>query len=79
MGVRAKFRVERHEHHTYAGGYESTKIVLMPNYDPSIPEDQRFQSASPSGELWMIVTNPAAIEQLQPGKYFYIDFTPADA
>lgn len=79
MPVRAKFTVQRHEVHKYSGSYESTKIVLAPQYDPTIPEDQRFAAASPSGELWMFVDNPAAVEQLPPGKAFYLDFTPVEA
>jgi hypothetical protein len=33
---------------------------------------------TPSGELKMMVTNPAAIEKFELGKEYYLDFTPAD-
>jgi hypothetical protein len=73
--VRAKFTVTRVEKHTYSSSYESHKVILAPCYDPELPEDQRFAKASPSGELWMQVDNPAALEQLTPGRVFYLDFT----
>ena len=40
------------------------------------PEDQRFSKATPSGSLRMQVDNPAALEQFEPGKAYYLDFTP---
>lgn len=47
-------------------------------YDQSIPEDQRFQKATPNGKCEMSIDNPAALEQLIPGKSYYFDITPAD-
>jgi hypothetical protein len=75
MAVRAKFTVLRHEVHVYQGNLKSTTIVMAPLYDQTIPEDQRFATATPSGELRMTVDNPAAREQMPPGKAFYVDFT----
>jgi hypothetical protein len=45
-------------------------------YDTSIPEDQRFQQATPSGSFEQLVDNPAALEQFELGKSYYVDFTP---
>jgi len=73
MTVRAKFTL--------------TEITLMPGtmrrlkfqavYDPSVPEDQRFQKATPWGEFSMNVDNPAALEQFELGKAYYFDASPA--
>ncbi|MEU1275344.1 hypothetical protein [Streptomyces sp. NPDC005799] len=45
-------------------------------YDTSIPEDQRYAKYTPSGELKIQVDNPAV--SFEPGKQYYLDFTPAD-
>lgn len=76
MGVRAKFRVVSVTQHD--GSDKARTIKLQPRYDDTIPEDQRFHQATPSGEMSMYVTNPAAIEQLSLGKDFYLDFTPVE-
>jgi hypothetical protein len=67
MNVRAKFKVVEN-----ADG----RIVLRPEYDHTIPEDQRFAQATPSGEIFLQVDNPSAGAALQLGKSFYIDFSP---
>jgi hypothetical protein len=53
---------------------EGKTIQLNAEYDSSIPEDQRFSKATPSFSLTMYVTNPAVIERMTEGKYFYIEF-----
>lgn len=73
MAVRAKFTVTQVT--TYHGG--NATITMEPRYDSSIPEDQRFYEATPTGKFEMYVSNPAAIEQFKPGKVFYADFTEA--
>jgi hypothetical protein len=42
-------------------------------YDMSVPEDQRYAKASPSGELRIQVDNPAV--EFVPGRSYYLDFT----
>lgn len=74
--VRAKFTVSRVEHVSYSPTYSQDKVVLTPQYDPDQPEDQRFCKATPCGEMWMQVDNPAALAELIPGRTFYVDFTP---
>jgi hypothetical protein len=77
--VRAKFTVSQIRQHYWNNGKEviagSTEVVLAPQYDTSIPEDQRFAKATPSGEIRMLIDNPAAVEYLKPGEAFYVDFT----
>jgi hypothetical protein len=75
MSVRAKFVVDSIT--KFAGSYANIKLVAR--YDSSIPEDKRFAEATPNGAFEMTVTNPAVIEQMQPGKIFYLDFTEAPA
>ena len=80
--VRAKFTVTELKQTFSYPGYPTYKtIVLRPQYDTSIPEDQRFAQATPNGCFEMHINNPAAIEALMPGgelgHSFYIDLTPA--
>lgn len=81
MSVRAKFKVTSIKSFDYSEISKEIvltpqkEIVLTPQYDESIPEDRRFNAATPSGEFRMTVNNPVAIEQLQLGKTFYIDLT----
>lgn len=46
-------------------------------YDSSIPEDQRFQKATPSAHAEFQIDNPAALEQFKLGAAYYVDFTAA--
>ncbi len=71
MSVRAKFTVQSITKYQYGG----VRVTLSPQYDESIPEDQRFSKATPSGEFWMVIDNPAASDQFGLGKVFYVDLT----
>lgn len=74
--VRAKFTLQTIETHEYRPGSSSKYLVFNATYDQTIPEDQRFSKATPSGTLRMQVDNPAAVERFEPGKAYYLDFTP---
>jgi hypothetical protein len=76
MTVRAKFTLASITHHMWSG--ESKTLRFQAQYDTSIPEDQRFQKATPSGHFEMQCDNPAALAQLEMGKAYYFDITPAD-
>ncbi len=74
--VRGKFRVVSLTEHHWS---KSQRIVkLSVEYDTSIPEDQRFFDATPTGQIEMTVNNPAALEFLKLGKTFYVDFVPVE-
>lgn len=74
MSVRAKFKLESITSHAY-GDTKTVKFIAQ--YDTSIPEDQRFQKATPWGEFQMMIDNPVALEQLKLGEHYYFDITPA--
>lgn len=76
MNIRAKFQVQSVTQSAVDSA--GRKIVLQPRYDSTVPEDQRFAQATPTGELTMYVNNPAAIEELALGKFFYLDFIPVE-
>lgn len=68
--VRAKFM---------CSGKEGTTVFLHTVYSEDIQsEDGRFTKATPWGELRMNVDNPDAAVQFEPGRTYYLDFTPAD-
>lgn len=73
--VRAKFQLS--EERTNHWGQGKT-LIFQPIYDQSIPEDQRYSEATPSGRLEMLVNNPAALEKFKLGRYYYLDFTPVE-
>ena len=72
--IRAKFQCCNVE----PTGFGGSKVTLLPIWDYTIPEDERFLKATPSGELTMVIDNPIAVEQLKPGKNFYLDLTETD-
>ena len=80
MKVLAKFMLTSHTHEGYGGNHHLHQFTFTPQYNPKIPEDQRFNKASPSGKMTIQVDNPAVVEfwTTQVGRQFYLDFTPAD-
>jgi hypothetical protein len=74
--VRAKFRVTKITHVEWSKTVRVIELTAV--YDDGIDENRRFARATPSGTLNMTVDNPAAAEQFQMGKVFYLDFTPAE-
>lgn len=78
MPVRAKFRCTFETHRKYGPDPEhaSRSYEFMAAYDPETPEDQRYAKATPTGSLTIQVDNPAV--SFEPGKSYYLDFTPAD-
>ena len=75
MTVRAKFVVSGI---TDKGPYNPKIVTLSAQYDMSIPEDRRFQKATPWGEIQLHIDNPAAVDQLKIGKGYYVDLTPCE-
>lgn len=75
MSVRAKFQLQSVTSNAWSPTAKNLKFSCT--YDTSIPEDQRFQKATPSGSFEMLVDNPAALDQFNLGDFYYVDFTPA--
>jgi hypothetical protein len=71
MTIRAKLHLTQLTMHEW--GVKTVKFEAR--YDPSIPEDQRFMKATPSGHAELTIDNPTAIAQLELGKDYYVDFT----
>ena len=71
--VRGKFTLTQM---TQGAGQTGRSLTFSPQYDPNLPEDQKYAKATPSGSLTMYVDNPPALEQLVLGKAYYLDLTP---
>lgn len=69
MTVRAKFQLNEKRELTY-----TTELVFDTMYDENTPEDQRFELATPTGQIKMNCNNPKALEQLKVGTSYYVDF-----
>lgn len=72
MTVRSKFTLTEV---TQTRG-TAKRLKFEATYDSTIPEDQRFQKATPYGQFEMTVDNPAALAQFELGKAYYFDATP---
>lgn len=77
MATRAKFRCNAVEDYGHSKKVKLSVVYALPHEGPPT-EDDRFTKATPSGELWMTVDNPAASCQFEPGKHYYVDISPAD-
>jgi len=72
MTVRAKLHLTSMTTYEWGG----KKLRFDTRYDSSIPEDQRFQKATPTGSIEMQIDNPIALDQFEMGKDYYVDFSP---
>lgn len=75
--TRAKFRCASVEFWGDPANPETQRnFTFQAVYDHTTAENERFTRATPWGELKMRVDNPAV--QFEVGKYYYLDFTPAE-
>lgn len=71
MAVRAKVVCE---------GIDGNAVKFRTVYEPDgtkNDENARFTQATPWGEIRLGIDNPAALEQFEAGKEYYVDFTAA--
>jgi len=62
-------------------GIEENAVKFRTVYEPDASKDTenaRFTKATPWGEIRMGIDNPAALSQFEPGKSYYVDFSPAE-
>ena len=56
----------------------SGKVEFECRYDSALAaEDRSFQKATPWGKVEFQIDNPSATAQLEVGKHYYFDVTPA--
>ena len=76
MTVRAKFYVKSINHlYTQTPDNVCAEIKLSAAYGK---DNESWSKYTPSGEISMTITNPAAIDRFELGKQYYVDFVPAE-
>lgn len=76
--VRAKMRVMAiTPFHSGNPNEQIAEVRLHPVYADDGP-NKSWSKATPSGEIRMTITNPEAVSFFEPGKEYFVDFTPAD-
>jgi hypothetical protein len=73
MRTRAKFKVDSKD----PGETGSVKLSPVYSTDPN-HENKSFWDATPSGSIEMWINNPKGFAAFEPGKEYYVDFTPAE-
>ena len=81
MAIKAKFRCVEKMSRSSASPYDanpsavgSEHVVLQALTGE---ENKEWSKWTPSGRLEMEINNPAAVEQLQVGKDYYLEISPA--
>lgn len=79
--VRAKFWITGIQHQSPKGAEHDqvATVTMQPVYVTEAGENADWSKYTPSGEIKMTITNPAAIEAFELGASYFVDFTPADA
>lgn len=72
MTIRAKMHLEGVFNQSWGGA----KVIFRARYDTNIPEDLKFQKATPTACAEFQIDNPAVMPQLVIGKDYYFDITP---
>lgn len=79
--VRAKMMcIEKRQLYAGSGNLDDNStwtVRLQPVYG-DCPENKEWSRWTPSGEVTMQITNPAAVGRFELGKAYWVDFTPVE-
>ncbi|QMR77927.1 hypothetical protein [Enterobacter sp. RHBSTW-00175] len=73
MTVRAKFQCNS----INKSPDNSSAVVNLMAITTGSTENEAWSKYTPSGQLQMVISNPAAFEQFEQGKEYFIDIQPA--
>lgn len=74
--MRAKMKIESIVHNSYGQTLKMQPVGLAGRYpEDGLDEDNTYAKFTPSGSLELTITNPALLNQFQPGETYYLDFT----
>lgn len=76
--MRAKFEVNKVERFATIDRVFLNAVAAKSYPADGSDEDNTYAKFSPSGTLELSIANPALLGVIEPGKKFYLDFTPAD-
>ncbi len=79
MPVRAKFVVQSIKKYSWNPNRAEIELTAVTVSEPGVDgktsvENQLFGTSTPAGKIELSIENPAAIDRLQLGKFFYVDF-----
>lgn len=57
---------------------ETARVQFMAAYANGDPDNSAWSKATPAASLDMFITNPEAVGKFEEGRFYYLDFTPAD-
>lgn len=75
MNARCKFKLSEIRQVYYS---EGKYLIFRAEYDSSIPEDQRFMKDTPNASMEIFVKNPVILNNVELGKSYYFNITPAE-
>jgi hypothetical protein len=78
MSVRAKFKCNSKESLNPGEPELGGTVKLEPVYSGS-QENEQFYKWTPGGQIVLSTINESALNQFEPGREYYVDFTPATA
>jgi hypothetical protein len=79
MKVRAKFKVFNIEHSKDPSPSEVwARVDMQAAYNDGDPGNAEWSKYTPSASCSMHITNPSAIDAFEVGKFYFVDFTPAE-
>ena len=85
MGVRAKFVCNSVKPYSYddgktVAGKNITMTAAIAYCEGGVRKDENesWSAATPSGNISIHISNPAAFDQFEEGKSYYLDFTPVE-
>jgi hypothetical protein len=77
--VRAKFKVTRVSKTADNYGTSTHSADVVELHAAMGEENKSWSKWTPGGQITMTINNPDALNQFQPGEFFFVDFTPAPA
>lgn len=76
--MRAKFIVSSVERFPSSERVKFNAVAASSYPSDGSDEDNTYAKFSPQAECQISICNPSLLGKLEPGKKFYVDFTPAD-
>jgi hypothetical protein len=74
MSIRAKFQC----HSIQKSEDGSACLVRLSAVTTGSAENEQWSKYTPAGDLSLNISNPAAFEQFEQGKEYYLDIKPVD-
>lgn len=78
--MRAKMKVSAVNRTEYGEELKMSPVCRSEGYgEDGLDEDNTYAKFTPSGEMTLLITNPALFGEFNPGDKYYLDFTKVEA